>query len=348
MGEDHLDKELSVSAQITTTGVEARARSRTIAAIDRLIGSAIDRCSAPIEVRTEEIRAQSNARIKFIETLGELGIESVKANPKALAKAIENNLDSILRRHQNKEAVIAASLEDLRQAPPTVEEANKGDEMLTEAFLDRFERYAEEASEEQLRDKWGRVLAQEIRRPGTFSLKVMRVVDELDSDTALLFERICQYRSENSIVKCLTGELTFSDMTDLVSAGLLVEPGFLGQGRFFSEITVGDGAKLLAASVGKAMVAFSSGATIQTNTNDVVPPIVTSTKGLAIPSYILTDAGYTISSILQDRQDEMLMAYIERLASVLGATEIYEFRRLDNGSLQLAKTHRPRVVTQVQ
>ncbi len=347
MSEDHLDKELSVSAQITTTGVEARTKSRAIAAIDRLIGSAIDRFSAPIETSTEEIRARSSAQIKLIETLGELGIESVKANPKAVLKAIESNFDHIFRRYQNKEAVIAASLEDLRRDPPTVE-AVKGSETLTAAFLDRFEQYAEEATEEQLRDKWGRVLAQEIRRPGTFSLKVMRIIDELDGDTALLFERICQYRSNGSIVKCLTGNLSFSDVTHLVSAGLIVDPGFLGQVHNFAEAMTGAGSRLWTAAVGKAVVAISHATTIPANTNQEVAPILMNANAPAIPVYVLTDVGRAISSILQDKQDEMLVAYIERLSSFLKSAEIYEYQRFDNGFLQLTTTHGPRPDAVVQ
>jgi hypothetical protein len=56
--------------------------------------------------------------------------------------------------------------------------------------MNRFERFAEDASTDELRQRWGRVLSAEIRKPGTFSPKVLRIVDEIDQSTAAIFERV--------------------------------------------------------------------------------------------------------------------------------------------------------------
>jgi hypothetical protein len=47
MVEDHLDKETSVSVDLTETGVTAKAKSRLVAAIDRLGGNLLEILNAP-------------------------------------------------------------------------------------------------------------------------------------------------------------------------------------------------------------------------------------------------------------------------------------------------------------
>ena len=61
-------------------------------------------------------------------------------------------------------------------------------------WLDFFGDYAEKANAEAVRDLWGRVLAGEIRRPGTFSLYTLRILAELDQQVARWFEEEAQFR----------------------------------------------------------------------------------------------------------------------------------------------------------
>jgi hypothetical protein len=59
---------------------------------------------------------------------------------------------------------------------------------LTEEFLERFERYAQEASTKKLRQKWRRALSSEIREPGRFSLRVLRIPLKHALKTVWLFD----------------------------------------------------------------------------------------------------------------------------------------------------------------
>ena len=156
--EDHLDKETSVSAELTPTGgVKASARSRAVAAFDRLIGNAFEKWNAPMEAKAAEVRAVSDSRLKVIEAVTALGLDKLRNNSEMAARAIENHFGKILDRQDNKEAVVAAAVEDLRLQPPTEQEASSGEDELQGPFVNRFERYAEEATTDGLRQKWGRV-----------------------------------------------------------------------------------------------------------------------------------------------------------------------------------------------
>jgi hypothetical protein len=318
--EDHLDKETSVSAEITPTGVKASARSRAISAFDRLIGNVFERWNAPMEAKTAEIRAVSESRQKVIDALTSMGLDKLRNDPEAAARAIENHFGKVFERQDNKEAVVSAAAEDLRQQPPTDEQATSGDERLQGPFIDRLERYAEEASTGALREKWGRVLAAEIRKPGTFSARVMRVVDELDPKTAQIFERVCVSRIHNTLPKSTVGELEYGEIVKLTEAGLLVEPG-LGQFMRFKDAKDGNGVDLFFCYLGSFGVAFPNIDTIKWA--DSV--LQKHGDGPALPVYILTDVGFAISSILPDTEYQALVRLVSRIGESIDPSVIRKY-----------------------
>lgn len=55
--------------------------------------------------------------------------------------------------------------------------------------MNHFSRLAEDASSEDVQRTWGRVLAGEVRKPGSFSLRTLRFISEMDQETADLFDR---------------------------------------------------------------------------------------------------------------------------------------------------------------
>lgn len=338
MVDDHLSNEVSVSAEVTPTGVQAKAKSRTISALDRLVGSTFDRLSAPLEGTAAEIRAKSEVRAQLIKAAGTQVIANLGRDPEFVARALEGHVEAIARRLENKEAVAAAALEDLRHQPPTAEEAAAGGEKLDDMFLNRFERYAEDATEKDLREKWGRVLASEIRKPGTFSPKFMRIIDEIDRDTARIFEEICQYRLGINIIKCLCGDLEFNASSRLIMAGLLFDPGEAGQVQLFDEITDNSGVDLWFASFGVFGVAFPRSATIDWKKNVKPPPVAKHKESPSIPIYILTDAGNALSVIVNNQLSENFNAYCNRLATFLAPTEVRIYHHSMNGQFVMTGT----------
>lgn len=317
MAEDHLDKETSVSAELTPTGVKASAKSRFIAAFDRLGGNIIDLANAPMEARTNEKRAIAEARIRAIEAATQIGIERMKTDPEFAERALNAHLGKVFARQENKDGVVEKAIEDLRCQPPTEEEAVSGPEVLDEAFHNRFERYAEEATTDELREKWGRVLAAEIRKPGTFSGKVLRVIDELDADTAKLFERVCQFRILNYIPKALVDDLEFLDLAALVNADLLVEPG-MGQAQHAGAGTDAQGNEIWFWSLGNVGLATSK-SSIEQNSKW----LVTGEKNFpALPVYVLTNVGVAICSILPDNQGSIIDEFAFALSEAMPSTEV--------------------------
>lgn len=309
--------EVSVSVDLTPTGVNAKANSRFLSALDKLGGNVVEFGNAWLEAPTARKRAKTRGEVQLIEAVAKYGIDQL-SNDKAFAeRALANHFRKIGARQANKDAVLAEALEDLRNDPPSDESANSGPENLSEQFITRLEGYAETASTDDLRQRWGRVLASEVRAPGTFSPKVLRAIDEMDFATAELFERVCAFRIAQVIPKSLSGELSFEEAVRLKSAELIVEPG-MGQLRRFAESTSGDGKVFWMTGFENYGLGFQKSEVIAPTFNRKGP--LTSSEGApAIPVYVLTEVGQAISGILPYNELEALNKLHGEIASALPA-----------------------------
>jgi hypothetical protein len=237
----------------------------------------------------------------------------LKKDPEFAQRVAETHFRKLFHQQDNKEAVLVEAIEDLRHDPLTDAEAEAGPPELNPEFMDRFERYAEDASTEELRQKWGRVLSAEIRKPGTFSRKALRVVEELDAETAQLFEKLCESRLDNILPKCLVGELSFSQVASLVTADLMVDPGATGQVRQSGEAKEGQD-ELWFIGFGEFGVAFKRTVIVgKPGASGGKPPVVPSRNGPAIPVFVLTDTGRAVAEILPNHRRNAFLALMTKL-----------------------------------
>lgn len=318
--------EVSFGGELTETGAKVTIKSRTVAALDRLGGALWNRRRAPIDAEVAEANARSDARVKVIDAIGELAIEKLKNNPEFAAQAIEGLIPTLVRRQENKEAILELAIEDLRENPGTTAEAETGPEKLDDQFLNRFERYAEDATEERVRERWAKVLASEIRKPGTFSGKALRTIDELDSETAQMFERVSE-RIAGGAVWTALGDLQFNERTELSNAGLLVQSD-TGHVRFATETEFAGGRVFLWA-VSDLLVAIDCDAERPVSIDakvlkeGQVPPTMRNTP--AIPIRLLTAEGRAIAAILPDQSNSVAQTLAAKLAEASPTSRVRLF-----------------------
>jgi hypothetical protein len=202
---DPLGGELSIEAKIDETGIKASAKSRALAAFDCLCGSVIDIPGAYAEGVARRIRARNEVRQALIEVEGEAAKEKLLAEPTAGDRVIDVFLLEQRRKQGNRDAVASEALATLKALPPPRQDdfAHEGEEdgkPIEEDWLNVFAAHADNASSEHLRQLWGRILAGEIRKPGSFSLTTLRAIAELDRDIALDFNK--QLRRDCRSVSC--------------------------------------------------------------------------------------------------------------------------------------------------
>ncbi|WP_306147004.1 MULTISPECIES: DUF2806 domain-containing protein [unclassified Roseibium] len=258
---DPLDKPVSVSGKLTKTGLQASAHSRAVSAGDRLLGNLVDLLNLPIESRNRIKRAKVDAEVQLINAATEALIEAASQNPAGANVVIKQVLSREERRAENKLSVVEEALQQLTQNPPTDEEANSGPDRLADEFIDRFERYAEDASTEELRQKWANVLASEVRVPGTFGRKVMRILDEIDNETAQKFSDFCRHRI-GGVVPLALHQPKYNDAMAFEDNGLIATMA-AGPVRNWQECTDDSGKLLMLLGLDDHSVAVEKGAFIE-------------------------------------------------------------------------------------
>lgn len=295
MTKDVLDNEVGVSGALTETGLDAKAKSRLVSAFDRLLGNAVDWLNPGMERRAARTRALSEAEGQIISAAAKVVSEQVAVSPELAKRVLENQATAAVRRQENKDGVVKMAIQDLRSDPPSTEQNLSSSDELSDQFLTRFERYAEEATTDTLRERWGKILASEVRSPNTFSQKTLRIVDELDFETAELFQRIVANKLLKYIPKHLSGEIKLSDLIVLVQAGLLVEPGITGHTLHLTKVD------WLAPNTQRHTIRFKNYGIARDSDLSFQQAKYIRRKGdnLAFEIYVLTTAGEAISRILE-------------------------------------------------
>jgi len=319
MKNDPLDVDVSLSVDLLPSGVKGTAKSRAVAAFDRLLGNVIDLANPPLERLTATARARTELNISLINSI-EAGAKDIISKKLDVIEIIAaQEASKIFRHYENKAAVVREALSDLERQPPSDAENSEGPSFLDVSFLNRFERYSEDADTAELRERWGRVLSSELRRPGTFSVRVLRVVDEIDAHTARLFEDICKWRINNVVPSCLIGDLTIVDRHNIVSSDLVIDPGIVGLSRPMTKTFDGD-REVWFASFDKFGIGFSSDVSLKGVPNALAPgehPIIVNKDDPQIPIYILTDTGSSIASIIGKNEIFSIKTYAAMLAKSL-------------------------------
>lgn len=217
---DHLSYEVALEAKLDATGVSAKAKSRTVAAIDRLIGGLIDVPAAYVDGKAARVRAKSEVEVMLIREEGKAAIAGLYNDPDLGARVANRIVREETRKQLNREAIAEKTIEHLKGS----DEPEPADGDIDEDWLNVFEAEAEKASGDRLRDLWARVLSGEIRKPGSFSLATLRFLAELDGEIAQTFDKYVSDRiSDRELVqpKDRSG-VVLQELAFLETVGLLL------------------------------------------------------------------------------------------------------------------------------
>ncbi len=279
--DDPLAGEVSIEASLDQNGIKAKAKSRIISALDRLVGSAIDIPGASIEGISRRIRLRNEVNENLIAIEGRAAAERLRLNESLGERVSAKFLGDVKATYENREAVAIEAVESLRALPPpdqasSNDHSDVGPDQIDEDWLNVFADFSGKASSDRLRSLWGRILAGEVREPGTFSLTTLRFVAELDKEIAELFARLATNRTADGFVvkpKILKNQ-------DLLDYSFLEEVGLFQDGLSFPVEPQSEGKYIRASGDYLLIVRLNEG------------------KSLRVPVYKLTRVGREIASIL--------------------------------------------------
>ena len=169
-------------ANEAVTNLPAPVKTGALQVLTRLGGHIFKRAEKKAERGDKVADAFAAGRAKVIDRLAEAAAEKAASDPELVERALDVMLTENLRKQENREAVASNMADDLKASG----EGDGGE--IDEDWLNVYSEHAANASTEKMQALWGRVAAGEVRKPGSFSLRTLRFLAEVDKPTADEFE----------------------------------------------------------------------------------------------------------------------------------------------------------------
>jgi hypothetical protein len=150
--------------------------SKPICKLIDAVQSGIGKLYEPIEIKR---KAKAEAEAKIIHAKADVKVKEITSRMEKRIKHRE------LRRQKNIDAVIGGAIESL---PGSVDE-----KPVNEDWVVQFFNLAQDVSDEEMQTLWSKLLAGEVTRPGSYSLRTLYLVKTLNKEDAQLFSRYCTY-----------------------------------------------------------------------------------------------------------------------------------------------------------
>ena len=178
-----------VSDLITEPTLPAPVRKNLFKTLGRLCSSFVDIPVAYFEGKADEIRAGTRARIQLTEMAAEQIACEMRVDPEYARIAAAKYGQKVLREQVNLDSISRIAAIELKSQGASEDQTTT--EEVNDDWTDNFESEARKKSSEEMQLYFGRVLAGEIKKPKSFSIKSIKVLGEMDQDTANLFRKLC-------------------------------------------------------------------------------------------------------------------------------------------------------------
>lgn len=183
---------LSETLEATLSTVGAALKNNALVAFNRLLVSAADVANAKVQRHVVLTNANTAAEKLLVDAAAEQLAKRMEVDPTYVIAANTKFAAGILRKQVNVNRTVEHALEALQHVPASPGALQPGpNEEVSPDWLNNFESLAEQMSTAQAQRLFGRILAGEIRRPGSFSIRTVKLLAELDNDAARMFVAAC-------------------------------------------------------------------------------------------------------------------------------------------------------------
>ena len=210
--EDLVDAALNFGINLLTTlDLPVSVVKNAYKALGRLSSAAVEWPAASLEGKAAKTRAESEARVKIIEAGTDQIIPQMRVPPEYMQMAVSKHMEKIVGEQLNLDNISAIAANELKENKPngssnqstnelneeqsvdsTNHESNDGPEkIINDVWLNIFEAEARPQSTEDMQLLFGRILAGEIKQPGSYSIRTIKKLVELNQDAAVLFKKLC-------------------------------------------------------------------------------------------------------------------------------------------------------------
>lgn len=270
-----------------------------VKAISRLVVGVASIPSAGAEWAAARIEDDNYRRSQAARLIADAASRAGKEDLEFAQRALSYQTESLFLKQANREAVAIKTIEHIKEEPP----CGAQDDGPSDDFMNLFADQSERASTEEMRDLFARVLAGEIRKPGSFSLRTLQFLGLVDMQLAGLISKVRGWSSQGRII--ITS--TMSKGMGLLEMGELEDVGLLRGGLYIEVRHSGS-------SIAPTPLIFEN-EVMCLHWKDNAP-------GFSLPCYYLTTVGREVMSLLPFIKDEAytdaaLQAVIEEGCSSL-------------------------------
>lgn len=168
------------------TGIPAPVRKNFLKAFGQLCTAAVDIPVAWLEGKATEIRAATNARVDIIKKSGEEIAGEITIPKEYISKASSKYASKIIKEQINLDEITLNAAKELSEKEAKEEPAPQKE--IEDDWLNEFESHARLKSSDDMKIIFGKILSGEILKPGTFSIRTVRLISQLDNIAAKLFQ----------------------------------------------------------------------------------------------------------------------------------------------------------------
>ena len=178
---------------IVAPGIPGPVRRNFLKAIGQLSSAAIDIPIAYLTGKADERRAETAARIKLINTSAEQIAQQMQTDPEYARVAVQKFGHRVLREQVNLDLISQKAASEIRDASDSIDPSgpDESGETISDDWLNAFETEARQKSTEEMQIFFGKILAGEIRKPGSYSTRTVKILASLDHNVANHFLRLC-------------------------------------------------------------------------------------------------------------------------------------------------------------
>jgi hypothetical protein len=155
--------------------------------------------------------AESYAAIKKAETETEVELLRLQGEEKIAQYVLARNK----QKAENVEEIVSRAKQQFAPDEQVSEEPVEKD------WLNIFLNIAEEISDEEMQDIWGRVLAGEIKKPKSYSLRTLEVLRNLSKEDATLITKVSNYQVALDLLSTESFAVNIMDQTTLDDIGVI-------------------------------------------------------------------------------------------------------------------------------
>ena len=184
-----------VTDLLSDSVIPAPIRRNAFKAFGQLCTAAIEWPVAYFEGKAAEIRAGTEARIKITKENADQIAQQMNVPPEYARRAGNKFAEKIIREQVNLDTISAVAASELYKDESTNPTGSNTDgtteKTISDDWLNSFDKEASQKSSEEMQMFFGRMLAGEIRKPESYSIKSVKILGNLDQSAAALFKKLC-------------------------------------------------------------------------------------------------------------------------------------------------------------